>query len=171
VRWFSVSYDDIGVAGQDKSRLGEAQAELVNKLLVRLRKKDPQAQLVFCPVYYMGCGDKPEAKSYFEGLSRVLASDVFVFWTGDDVVPPQITMNCASIYKKAAGHRLILWDNYPVNDRKPTLHLGPITGRATELPGLVDGYMGNPLCPQNDINRIPFSQRPITRTTPMPMIP
>jgi hypothetical protein len=156
VRWFSVSYDDIGVEGQDKSRLGEAQAELVNKLLGRLREKDPQAQLIFCPVYYMGCGDAPDAAAYFAGLSRVLASDVFVFWTGDAVVPPRITMSCASIYKKAAGHRLVLWDNYPVNDRNPTLHLGPVTGRDKDLPNLIEGYMGNALCPQSDINRIPL---------------
>jgi hypothetical protein len=156
VRWFSVSYDDIGVEGQDKSRLGEAQAELVNKLLGRLREKDPQAQLIFCPVYYMGCGDAPDAAAYFAGLSRVLAGDVFVFWTGDAVVPPRITMRCASIYKKAAGHRIILWDNYPVNDRHPTLHLGPVTGRDADLPDLIEGYMGNALCPQNEINRVPL---------------
>jgi hypothetical protein len=156
VRWFSVSYDDIGVEGQDKSRLGEAQAQLVNKLLGRLREKDPQAQLIFCPVYYMGCGDTPDAQAYFGGLSRVLDRDVFVFWTGDAVVPPRITMRCASIYKKIVGHRVILWDNYPVNDRNPTLHLGPVAGRDTDLTDLLDGYMGNPLCPQNDINRIPL---------------
>jgi len=156
VKWFSVSYDDIGVEGQDKAKLGEAHAELVNKLLARLRGKNPQAQLVFCPVYYMGCGDTPDGSAYFGGLSRTLAKDVYVFWTGDAVVPPQITMTCASIYGKAAGHRLILWDNYPVNDRHPTLLLGPVTGRDTALPQLVEGYMGNPLCPQSDINRIPL---------------
>ncbi len=156
VKWFSVSYDDIGVEGLDKAKLGEAHAELANKLLARLRAKDPRAQLVFCPVYYMGCGDTPDGQAYFGGLSRVLASDIFVFWTGDAVVPPRITMTCASIYGKAAGHKLILWDNYPVNDRQPTLLLGPVTGRDTVLPELVDGYMGNPLCPQSDINRIPL---------------
>lgn len=156
VKWFSVSYDDIGVEGQDKAKLGEAHAELANKLLARLREKDPRAQLVFCPVYYMGCGNTPDGSAYFGGLSRTLANDVYVFWTGDAVVPPRITMTCASIYGKAAGHRLILWDNYPVNDRHPTLLLGPVTGRDTALPQLIDGYMGNPLCPQSDINRIPL---------------
>ena len=156
VKWFSVSYDDIGVEGLDKRQLGQAHAELVNKLLARLRTQDPKAQLVFCPVYYMGCGDTPDGSAYFDGLSPALAKDVYVFWTGDAVVPPRITMNCASIYGKAAGHRLILWDNYPVNDRHPTLLLGPVTGRDTALPRLVYGYMGNPLCPQSDINRIPL---------------
>jgi beta-N-acetylglucosaminidase len=156
VKWFSVSYDDIGVEGLDKAQLGTAHAELVNKLLDRLREKDSQAQLIFCPVYYMGCGDTQDGQAYFGGLSRVLASDVYIFWTGDAVVPPRITMKCASIYGNAAGHRLILWDNYPVNDRNPTLHLGPVAGRPADLPRLVDGYMGNPLCPQSDINRIPL---------------
>lgn len=156
VKWFSVSYDDIGVEGLDKARLGEDQAGLVNALLARLRAKDPGAQLIFCPVYYMGCGDTPDGRAYFEGLSRVLAPDVYVFWTGDAVVPPRITMDCATVYKQAAGRRLVLWDNYPVNDRHPTLHLGPVVGRPADLPRLVDGYMGNPLCPQNEINRIPL---------------
>ena len=156
VRWFSVSYDDIGVEGQDKALLGAGQAELVNKLLARLREKDPGAQLIFCPVYYMGCGDAPEARAYFGGLSRVLAKDVYVFWTGDAVVPPRITVKCAQIYKSVVGRRIILWDNYPVNDRHPTLHLGPVTGRDADLTRFIDGYMGNPLCPQNEINRVPL---------------
>ena len=65
-------------------------------------------------------------------------------------------MKCASIYKNIVGRKIILWDNYPVNDRHPTLHLGPVTGRDTELSRLLDGYMGNPLCPQNDLNRVPL---------------
>jgi hypothetical protein len=54
------------------------------------------------------------------------------------------------------NHRLIIWDNCPVNDRNPTLHLGPVTGRDPDLCEIASGYMSNPLCPQNDINRIPL---------------
>jgi hyaluronoglucosaminidase len=54
------------------------------------------------------------------------------------------------------GHRLIIWDNYPVNDAHPTLHLGPVTHRDLDLCEVVDGYMANPLCPQNEINRLPL---------------
>jgi hypothetical protein len=54
------------------------------------------------------------------------------------------------------GHRLILWDNYPVNDEHPTLNLGPVTGRDPDLCEVVDGYMSNSQCPQNEINRLPM---------------
>jgi hypothetical protein len=156
VIWYSVSYDDIGVEGLDKSVLGVAHAQLVNKLLGRLREKTPQARMIFCPVYYWGCGDTPEAGAYLRALGRVLDPDVYVFWTGDGVVTARITMACAETYRKIVGHRLILWDNYPVNDRNPTLHLGPVTGRHPDLPRIADGYMSNPLCPQNEINRLPL---------------
>jgi hypothetical protein len=156
VTWFSVSYDDIGVEGLDKSVLGEAHARLVNKLLGRLREKTPQARMIFCPVYYWGCGDSPEASAYLGALGRVLNPDVYVFWTGDGVVTTRITMACAEVYRQIVGHRLIIWDNYPVNDRHPTLHLGPVTGRDPDLPRIADGYMSNPLCPQNEINRLPL---------------
>jgi hyaluronoglucosaminidase len=59
-------------------------------------------------------------------------------------------------YQKIVNHRLIIWDNYPVNDRNPTLHLGPVTGRDPYLCEVASGYMSNPLCPQNEINRIPL---------------
>jgi hypothetical protein len=156
VRWYSLSYDDIPMEGQDKAGLGEAHARLANKLLAKLREKDPEAELVFCPVYYMGCGDYADAKPYLTALGRTLHKDVFVFWTGDGVVATRITVNCAGIFKKIINHRVIIWDNYPVNDRHPVLHLGPVSGREPGLCEIADGYMGNPLSPQNDINRIPL---------------
>jgi hypothetical protein len=156
VDWFNVCYDDIGVEGRDKSVLGETHAKTVNKLLARLRKKNPRVQFIFCPVYYSGCGDTPEARAYLSALGRVLDPQVLVFWTGDGVVTPRITRSCAERYKNIVGHPLVIWDNYPVNDRNPTLHLGPVTSRDVDLSAVAEGYMSNPLCPQNEINRIPM---------------
>jgi hypothetical protein len=51
---------------------------------------------------------------------------------------------------------MFLWDNYPVNDDRPTMHLGPVIDRDPDLCEVVDGYMSNPLCKQNEINRIPL---------------
>ena len=156
VRWFSLSYDDIETKGQDPAVLGAAHAGLANGLLRRLREKDPGASLIFCPVYYWGCGDGPEAGPYLAALARTLDQDIFLFWTGDAVVTPRITRACAETFKKAAGHRLIIWDNYPVNDRTGALHLGPVIGRDPDLDAAAYGYMSNPLCPQNEINRLPL---------------
>jgi hypothetical protein len=159
VKWFNLCYDDIGVEGQEKAALGEAHARLVNRLLERLRSTTPDAELIFCPTYYAGCGDTPDAHDYLEALGRSLNRDVYLFWTGDGVVTPRVTRTCAASYRKIVNHRLIIWDNYPVNDRNPTLHLGPVTGRDPDLCEVASGYMSNPLCPQNDINRIPLSTR------------
>jgi ADP-ribosylglycohydrolase len=156
VHWFSLSYDDIDTKGQDMAKLGEAHAGLANKLFRRLREKDPQAQLIFCPVYYWGCGDAGDAKLYLDALGRVMDKDLFVFWTGDGVVTLRITRACAEKFKTRVKHRIIIWDNYPVNDRTGALHLGPVTGRDPDLDEVAYGYMSNPHCPQNEINRIPL---------------
>jgi beta-N-acetylglucosaminidase len=156
VRWFSLSYDDIGVEGQDPAALGAAHAGLANRLLARLREQDGQASLIFCPVYYWGPADTGPAKSYTEALGRALAPDILVFWTGDGVVTPRITRAAAASFRAAVGHRIVIWDNYPVNDRTGALHLGPVVGRDPDLNEVADGYMSNPHSPQNEINRIPL---------------
>lgn len=156
VGWFNICFDDISVEGQDRSALGETHAKLVNLMLRRLREKDPAARFIFCPTYYAGCGDTPESRPYLEALARILDPDVFLFWTGDGVVTPRITRSCAETYRNITRHRLVIWDNYPVNDRNLTLHLGPVMGRDADLGEVVYGYMSNPLSPQNEINRIPL---------------
>lgn len=156
VHWFSLSYDDIETKGQDLMKLGAAHAGLANRLFRRLREKDPQAQLIFCPVYYWGCGNAGEAKLYLEALGKAMDKDIFVFWTGDGVVTLTITRACAEKFKTAVKHRIIIWDNYPVNDRTGALHLGPVVGRDKDLDEVAYGYMSNPHCPQNEINRIPL---------------
>ena len=156
VRWFSLSYDDIDVKGRDIAALGTAHAGLANRLLGRLREKDPAAELIFCPVYYWGPADQGEARLYTEALGRALDKDIFVFWTGDAVVTARITRQAAESFRKTVGHRIVIWDNYPVNDRSGALHLGPVIGRDPDLDEVAYGYMGNPLAPQNEINRIPL---------------
>ena len=47
VKWFSVSLDDIE-QGIDAAM----QATVVNEMLHRLRAKDPEAQMIFCPTFY-----------------------------------------------------------------------------------------------------------------------
>ncbi len=156
VRWFSLSYDDIGVEGEDKPALGEAHARLANRLISRLREKDPVARLIFCPVYYWGAAGEAEARAYLQALGDILDPEIDLFWTGDDVITRTITVAAAEAYKRVVRHRLIIWDNYPVNDRTGALHLGPVTGREPGLAAVASGYMSNPHAPQNEINRIPL---------------
>lgn len=158
VRWFCLTLDDVHIsrmAGNVRID-GAEHGRFVNRLFQRLRRKDPGAQFVFCPTWYWGNGDNPEHRPYLEALGRTLHPDVYLFWTGPEVVPPRITAKDAETFKGIVRHRVILWDNYPVNDGSATMHLGPVTGRAADLCRFVDGYMGNPLSPQNQINRVPL---------------
>ncbi len=157
VRWFSVSLDDVSWDRGGPAAGGAAHARFVNEIFSRLRARDPEAQMIFCPGPYWGDGTEPQARPYLETLARNLHSDVYVFWTGDGVVTSRITRTAAESYKSIVKHRLFLWDNYPVNDGSPTLHLGPVHGRDPDLGAVITGYMSNPLCPQNEINRLPLA--------------
>jgi hypothetical protein len=150
VHWFNISLDDI-TTGVDAI----GQSHVVNEILRRLRAHDPDAQMIFCPTHYWGDGTEKDARPYLELIARELDKDAYLFWTGGNVVG-KVRRADAESFKNIAGHRLFLWDNYPVNDGKPTMHLGPVTGRDPKLVEVVDGYMCNPHFTQNEINRIPM---------------
>lgn len=82
--------------------------------------------------------------------------DVFVFWTGENVVSTTISASDARKYKSVVKHRIILWDNYPVNDFYNTLYLGPLTGRDADLCRELYGMMSNPMR-DNRLNHLPLS--------------
>ncbi len=150
VKWFNISLDDIS-QGIDAS----GQARVVNEIYRRLKSRDPEAKMIFTPTRYWGDGTDPESKPYLETLARELDRDVYLFWTGDSVVG-NITRKAAESYRRISGHRLFAWDNYPVNDAQPTMHLGPVINRDPDLCEVIDGYMSNAMCAQNEGNRIPL---------------
>ena len=163
VRWFNVSLDDIS------QRIDAAgQAKLVNAILRRLREKDPQAHMLFTPTWYagpngsegessprLGTGDTPGVR-YIRELAEKLDPDVYLFWTGPEVIPLTITAEGAEEYQRLSKHHLFIWDNYPVNDQNPTMHLGPLMGRDPQLARAVEGFVANAQSPQNEANRIPL---------------
>lgn len=158
VKWFNISLDD-AAQGVNPS----TQAKVVNEVFQRLRVKDPRAQMIFCPTFYWDDGTATnqmnwgqDQQPYLETLARELHPDVYLFWTGDAVVG-KISRRAAESFKRLSGHRLFLWDNYPVNDDQPTMHLGPIRGREAGLAAVIDGYMSNPMCKQNELNRLPLA--------------
>ncbi|MHB0998116.1 MAG: beta-N-acetylglucosaminidase domain-containing protein [Armatimonadota bacterium] len=150
VKWFNISLDDIS-QGIDPS----GQARVVNEIYRRLKESDPQVKMIFCPTIYWGDGTPQGDRQYLETIARELDKEVWLFWTGNSVVG-NITRKSAESYRDISKHRLILWDNYPVNDANPTMHLGPVTKRDLDLCEVVDGYMSNSLCPQTEGNRIPM---------------
>lgn len=151
VKWFNLSLDD-ATNGVD----APTQAQVCNELFRRLRQRDPAAQMIFCPTYYWGDGSRPGQTPYLQTLAGALDPEIYVFWTGDAVVGP-VTRRAAERFRALVGHRVMLWDNYPVNDGHPTLHLGPVTGRDPDLCAVLDGYVSNPMRTQNELNRLPLA--------------
>lgn len=157
VRWFSICHDvtSWGSGGPTVGGLGHA--ALVNAIFSRLKAVDRDAQILFCPVACWGDGTNPDHRAYLEALAKEMEPEVYVFWNGDSIVTPRITRIAAESFKSIVRHRLFLWDNYPVNDGNPTLHLGPVNGRDADLCEIIDGYLSNPMSTQNQINRIPLA--------------
>jgi len=151
VKWFNLAIDDATNGVHAAS-----QAKVCNEIFRRLRAKDPEAQMVFCPTYYWGDGTLKEQQPYLEVLARELDKDIYVFWTGDAVVG-KVTRKATDTFRSIVKHRVILWDNYPVNDGHPTMHLGPVTDRDADICEVLDGYVANPLREQSEINRIPLA--------------
>jgi hyaluronoglucosaminidase len=151
VKWFNLSLDDIRQGINPSS-----QAKVANEIFHRLRVRDPEARMIFCPTYYWGIGAGDKQQPYLEVLARELDKDVYMFWTGDDCVGP-VTRRGAETFRRISGHPLFLWDNYPVNDDCPTMNLGPVVDRDADLCEVIDGYMSNPMRTQNQINRIPLA--------------
>jgi hyaluronoglucosaminidase len=136
VDWFLLLVDDIPM----QSGLAERQADLG----AWLRSQFPDAALTLCPTEYVGTRPSP----YLADLSRGLPADVDLMWTGPTVCSPTITVDDAKGWTGAVGdHRVIVWDNYPVNDALMTnsLHLGPYRGRDAGLADVVGGVLCNPM--------------------------
>ncbi len=152
VNWFSVCLDDI-----EKGLDASGQARFVNALLKKIRKKNPQAQMILCPSIYAGTYVVGGVNNdqYLHTLARELDPDVYCFWTGDYFCGP-ITAGKMKQVRDILKHRLIVWDNYPVNDGYPSMNLGPVVLRDKELLSICDGYMANPMRTQNQMGRIPL---------------
>lgn len=152
VHWFTVCLDDISGVKIDPKQ----HANLVNKLLAKLRVKDPTAQMIFCPTYYAGDGTGQVQRKYLAELAKDLDPSVYIFWTG---FYQQTSADQAAMFKSIVKHPLFFWDNYPVSDGTLSMHLAPITGRDPDLPKVVAGYMANPFFTMIKATRIPvFTQ-------------
>ena len=153
VRQFALFFDDIGSGfncaadqtqfGSSPDPLAAAQAYLINAFVAGFIDTHPGAQpLVTVPTDYSGTADS----AYRDVWKAQLDSSVLVYWTGVGVIPATITAAQAQQVAGEFGHKILVWDNYPVNDYQPTrLFLGPLVGRAADLSTQVAGFTSNPM--------------------------
>ena len=143
----AVLFDDVVV---DSLKVGTIQNQIVRELYEKL--PSCVRKLIFCPTFYTFdpileklFGQKPQ--TYFEEITKDLPSDVDIFWTGNKVLSKDITADDIHKVRKELGDRIIIWDNYPVNDAKKLcskLFIRPFEGRRG-LDGLIKGHAVNPM--------------------------
>ena len=158
VRDFSVPLDDISYTRwncpQDQQHYGEpsqaaagqAQTDLLNHVQREFIAKHPDvAPLQMVPTEYSDVDDSPYKAALREGLDpRVL-----VMWTGDGVIPKQITVSDAKKAAQVWGREVFLWDNYPVNDFDKSVGRLMLGTYAKREQGLGDQLVGDVVNPMN----------------------
>lgn len=82
---------------------------------------------------------------YLTAFCKTLPDEVALSWTGRSVTPLTITGDDARTLGDALGRKLLLWENFPVNDAlmKDVLHLGPYPERTPDLVDATRGVLFN----------------------------
>ncbi|MBI4081567.1 MAG: beta-N-acetylglucosaminidase domain-containing protein [Candidatus Lambdaproteobacteria bacterium] len=136
--------------------LARAQAHAVTEIRRRVEPAPGGLLWWVCPSLYsldpmVARQWGPFEPGYLATLHAGLPPDVAWFWTGPSVCSQTITLADLAAWRgqgtTAAERPLLLWDNYPVNDAAMVndLHLGPLSGRAADLPRAIRGYLLNPM--------------------------
>lgn len=127
--------------------LASAQCALTNEMFAWLRDREPRSRFFFCPTPYCG---RMEAASlggegYLETVGRELSQQVDVFWTGPEIISPEITVEHIAGLAAKLRRKPMIWDNLHANDYDGRrFYCGPYSGRDLELKGWVKGILTNP---------------------------
>lgn len=137
-------------AGAAGAAHGETCASFVAEFLVPAGIREP---LLVCPTDYAGT----DVTAYREQFAKAAPADTLVAWTGPDIVVGAVTREDIDRATASYRRRVVLWDNFPVNDYEPgRLFLGPLTGRTGDLAGSdLVGVLANPMV-QAVPSRIPL---------------
>jgi hypothetical protein len=109
--------------------------------------------LIMCPSYYSFdpvlekvFGEMP--KNYWQELGEQLDADIEIFWTGEKVCSEAYPVEHLSKVEEVFQRKVLLWDNYPVNDgarMSPFLHLSKVAGREQCTQAHASGIAINPM--------------------------
>jgi hyaluronoglucosaminidase len=170
VRTFAILFDDIPShldSNRDRKHFRQSLARAEGSWLQEIQAEQPgewkNIEWWMCPSYYtldpllarlFGAFEP----NFLEILAEYLPPNVACFWTGPSVVSKKISLAHVQKIAQRLNRRLLLWDNYPVNDlsMRDELHLGPLQGRDPKLPRAVYGYLSNPLL-QEALSFIPLA--------------
>ena len=160
VRRIVLSFDDQPTSLRELSdifRYGASSAPAHLDLTRRVAASLPRdAALWMCASAYcdehLGDGTGPYAKAFLAGLPA-LPQDVGIVWTGPTVLSPTITRaDLEATRERLHGRKLLLYDNFPVNDDGAddtmALILGALRGREAGIRDVVAGYLA---CPERPL--------------------
>lgn len=147
VRSFGLLLDDIDEElffDEDKKLYGEsvnAHIDLINKYYNALTEIDSSVTLTVCPTVYHGKGDE----YYISKLGQNISPLISVFWTGKDICSRELTTFDALKFYENTHHKVLYWDNYPVNDCSMfnEMHISPVIGREKDLWRYSEGLIAN----------------------------
>lgn len=129
--------------GADGKGLGQAHALAIRRFHHAVGSRLRDGELLVVPMDYAGV----QSSDYRMAFSAGLPENVLVWWTGRDVVVGDIDRGAIDAAADVFGDRLVLWDNFPVNDfDRGRAFLGPLLGRTTDLAGSgLHGAWTNPM--------------------------
>jgi hyaluronoglucosaminidase len=148
----AIGLDDLAILFDDMRGdlpdLAARQAEIIGFCLDHSRA----ARFYTCPSYYSDdpvldrvFGARPDC--YLEDFGRLIDPAIQIYWTGEEVCSAEYTPGHLRDVAERLGHKVCLWDNYPVNDGPRMslyLHLRGFTGRGPEIAPWVTGHAINP---------------------------
>jgi protein O-GlcNAcase/histone acetyltransferase len=90
-------------------------------------------------------GGDPRGSDYLTVLGAALDPAIGVFWTGPEIVSPEITADHLRRVGAVLRRKPVIWDNFHANDYDiRRVHAGPLGGRARDILPLVAGWFTNP---------------------------
>ncbi len=153
IRAFAIPFDDVDYprwnCAADMTAFGTGEAAAASAQVRVLNEVDTTfvathrgaGRLITVPTEFWGLNPSP----YKDRLAAGLRPDVIVQWTGSTIYSPGISREGAAAAKRAYGHDVILWDNYPALRRLSRLQLAPYVGREPGLRASVLGVTANPM--------------------------
>lgn len=129
--------------GDDGAGLGTAHALAIRRFQEAVGSRLRGGELLVVPMDYAGV----QSNDYRTAFSEGLPADVLVWWTGRDIVVGDIDRAAIDQAAEVFGDRIVLWDNFPVNDfDRGRAFLGPLLGRTAEVTGsALHGAWTNPM--------------------------
>jgi hypothetical protein len=133
----------------DIDALAARQAEIISDVC----RWSPGVRVLACPTYYSfdpvlekHFGSMPA--NYWADLGREMPNTVDIFWTGNKVCSESVRVKDIESINQQLGRRVMLWDNYPVNDgavRSNSLYLEKLNQRDSGLREQLSGHLCNPM--------------------------